>query len=243
MSFKEGGFLSRSAQKKLNKSLNIKNPNFYVQALYKEYKSWAFDEQSAPLLKGKWREHFSKNQKTALHLEIGPGNGKHFANLCLQQKTASCLAIELKYKPLIQTIRRTRKNNCSNGKVIRFNASLIDSLFEKGELNQVYIHFPDPWLKKRRTKKHQLLQKGFCDKVYKLQGPDSFLELKTDSKDYFHQSVNLFKQAGYNLKEYSVDLHKNKEKEKNFIESLSQFELLFFQKNIPIKRALFYKRL
>ena len=231
--------MSRSAQKHLNKSKNIKNPNQYIQALYKEYKNWAFDEGSAPLLKGKWRKHFSKNEKSPLHLEIGPGNGKHFANLCLQEDGACCLAIELKYKPLIQTIRRVRKNNCSNGKALRFNASLVESLFEREELNNVYIHFPDPWLKKRKTKKHQLIKEEFCKKIYNLQRPNSFLEFKTDSEEYFHQSVDLFKKAGYKMKEYSLDFHKNKEK--NLMNSLSQFELLFFQKKIPIKQALLYR--
>ena len=233
--------MSRSAQKQISLSKNIKHPNLYVQALYSEYRDWAFDEVSALEFKGKWREAFSKNYKGPLHLEIGPGNGRHFAKLCLNNPTDRFLSVELKYKPLIQTIRRVRKDNSSNGKVIRYNASLIETLFEKQELNNVYIHFPDPWLKKRKYKKHQLIHENFCKKIYNLQESSSTLEFKTDSEDYFHQSTEYFKKAGYKLSKCSLDLYKNTKQEKGFMEDLSQFELLFFQKKVPIKYSVFVK--
>ncbi len=176
-----------------------------------------------------------------MHLEIGPGNGKHFAKLCLSQPEECFLSMERKYKPLIQTIRRLRKNNSLNGKVIRCDASKISLFFKKQELNNVYIHFPDPWLKKRKQKKHQLIQKEFCQSIFQLQRLGSFLELKTDAEDYFHQAVHLFKEAGYKVHKYSLNLYKNQKREKGFKEGLSQFELLFFQKNVPIKYTLFLK--
>lgn len=233
--------MSRSAQTQISSTKNIQFPNQYIQALYNEYENWAFDEVSATQFKGKWRKLFSKNHEAALHLEIGPGNGKHFAKSCLNQPEDCFLSIELKYKTLIQTIRRVRKNKSLNGKVIRYNASLVDELFKTKELNNVYIHFPDPWLKKRRSKKHQLIRETFCKKIYDLQRPGSFLEFKTDSEDYFYQSVQLFKKTGYKLHKYSLDFYKGQKKEKGFMENLSQFELSFVQKKIPIKYALFIK--
>ena len=174
-------------------------------------------------------------------MEIGPGNGKHFAKLCFKHPTNCFLAIELKYKPLIQTIKRTRKNNSQNGRVIRYNAGCIAKIFKKEELNNIYIHFPDPWLKKRKSKKHQLIKESFCKTIYNLQKPQSFLEFKTDSEDYFLQSLRLFKKTGYKIHKYNLDLHKEQEMNKHFTENLSQFELLFVQKKIPIKYALFVK--
>ena len=226
--------MSRSAQKQISLTKNIKQPNHYIQALYKE--EWAIDEEEAVSYKGKWRTLFDDKLSNSLHLEIGCGNGKHFSNLCLK-KTQDCfLAIELKYKPLIQSIQKVKKNNCPNGRVIRYNARWIDNLFEPKELNNVYIHFPDPWLKKRRSKKHQLIQSDFCKKLYQIQKKDSYLEFKTDSADYFEQSVKEFKKAGYQIEKYSQNLY---EKEDPTFNHLSQFELIFVKKNIPIQYALF----
>ena len=233
--------MSRSAQKHISLSKNIKHPNQYVLALRESYKDWAFDELSAKQFKGKWRKLFSKTKNPALHLEIGPGNGKHFANLCLNNETDCFLAIELKYKALIQTIRRTKRNKSLNGKIIRYNARLIKELFETQELNNVYIHFPDPWLKKKKQKKHQLITSEFCKHLYDLQKVSSFLELKTDSEDYFHESIKNLKKAGYKLLKYDLQLHKNQKLIEEGFESFSQFELLFYQKNIPVKYALLTK--
>ena len=226
--------MSRPAQRQISLTKNIKHPNHYIQALYKE--DWAVDEEKAVSYKGQWRTLFDKNLSNSLHLEIGCGNGKHFSNLCLKKPQDCFLAIELKYKPLIQTIKRAKKNNSNNGRVIRYNARWIDSLFEPEELTNVYIHFPDPWLKKRRSKKHQLIQSDFCKRLYQTQKANSFLEFKTDSRDYFEQSVKEFKKAGYKLEKYNTNLYKQKEPITN---NLSQFELIFVKKNIPINYSLF----
>ena len=228
--------MSRSAQKQISLTKNIKHPNHYIQALYKE--KWVFDEETAVSYKGKWKSLFDKNLSDSLHLEIGCGNGKHFASLCLNNSQDRFLGIELKYKALIQTIRRVKKNSSENGRVIRYNARWIDNLFEPKELNNVYIHFPDPWLKKRTSKKHQLIHADFCRKLYQIQKSNSVLEFKTDSEDYFEQSVQEFKKAGYKLEKYSVDLYKQNLPPAN---SLSQFELIFVQKNTPISYSLFVK--
>ena len=228
--------MSRSAQKQISLTKNIKNPNHYIQTLYKE--EWAIDEEKAVVYKGQWRALFDKNLSHSLHLEIGCGNGKHFASLCLNNSQDCFLAIELKYKPLIQSIQKLKKNNSKNGRLIRYNARWIDNLFDLKELNNVYIHFPDPWLKKRRSKKHQLIQPDFCKKLYQIQKQRSFLEFKTDSFDYFEQSVQEFKKTGYKLEKYNTDLYKQKEPSAN---NLSQFELIFVKKNIPINYSLFVK--
>ena len=229
--------MSRSAQKQISLTKNIRYPNHYIQALYKE--EWAFDEETAISYKGKWRTLFNKNLSNSLHLEIGCGNGKHFSKLCLEAPQDCFLGIELKYKPLIQSIQRVKKNNSKNGRVIRYNARWIDNLFESREINNVYIHFPDPWLKKRRGKKHQLIQADFCKKLYQTQKTNSLLEFKTDSFDYFEQSVKEFQKAGYHLEKYNTDLYKL-EKPPN--DTLSQFELIFVKKNISINYSLFVKK-
>ena len=228
--------MSRSAQKQISLTKNIKHPNPYIQALYKE--DWAIDEEKAVTYKGQWRSLFDKNSSNSLHLEIGCGNGKHFSNLCLEKPKDCFLGVELKYKPLIQTIRRVRKNKSNNGRVIRYNARWLENLFESKELNNIYIHFPDPWLKKRRSKKHQLIQPDFCKKLYQIQKANSFLEIKTDSSDYFEQSVQEFKKAGYKLEKYNTHLYQKSMPPAN---KLSQFELIFVKKNIPINYSLLVK--
>ena len=233
---------------KIGLTKNIRYPNEYIQALSDSYKNWIFNEEEAPSYKGKWLSVFStqeqkptkiKQPNLDLDLEIGTGTGVPFTRLCLEQSNRHFLALEIKYKPLIQTIRRARKNNLKNMRGIRYNAKAIEDLFEKEELNNVYLHFPDPWLKKRRQKKHQLIQPDFCNQLYQIQKPSSFLDFKTDSLDYFESSLEHFKKVGYKIHKLNHNLY---EKEKpTLLDNLSQFELIFVKKQHPIKYALVYK--
>ena len=226
---------------KIGLTRNIRYPNEYVKALSGAYKSWVLDEESAPLYKGKWSSLFSnQKQKVFIDLEVGTGTGIHFTKLCLENPSRYFLALEIKYKPLIQTVRRARKNHLKNMRGIRYNAKGIADLFEKNEINNIYLHFPDPWLKKRSQKKHQLIQPEFCKQLYKIQKPSSFLDFKTDSLEYFENSLAHFEKAGYKIKKINTDLY-SKERPSH-LEKLSQFELIFIKKQQAIKQALFLKK-
>ena len=233
--------MSKGSWVKLNKTKDIKNPNFYIKALYNEFKDWSFDEQEGVKLKGRWREKvFNKPSLHPLHLEIGPGNGKHFFQLCQNHPEDSFLAVELKYKPLIQTIRRVRAADLKNARVIRYNGKILKNLFAEEELNNVYIHFPDPW-PKRRHKKHQLINMDFARDLFQRQRKGSLLEFKTDSESYFLKGKDLFSKAGYKILICEKDFHSDKTKGQSFFQNLSQFELIFVKKNIPIGYLLMQK--
>ena len=233
---------------KIGLTRNIKYPNEYVKALSGKYKDWVLNEELAPLQKGQWSKLFSNQKETqeregvgqkelAIDLEIGTGTGTHFTRLCLEHPNRNFLALEIKYKPLIQTMRRAKKHNLLNMKGIRYNAKAIADLFEKHEIDNIYLHFPDPWLKKRVQKKHRLIQTDFCELLFQIQKPNSFLDFKTDSLEYFESSLIDFKKAGYKLKKVNRDLY-SKEIPFN-LDQLSQFEQIFIKKRQPIKQALF----
>ena len=226
--------MSKGAQTRLSLTKNILNPTEYVKALADECADWAFNEEEASSFKGVWREKvFNTSRDTLLNLEIGPGNGLHFSRICRESPTQKFLAIELKYKPLIQTVRRLKRQELNNGRGLRYNAALLDHLFQPLELNHIYIHFPDPWPKKRQSK-HRLLTEHFAKKTYKLQRPGSFLEIKTDDQAYLLKAKQIFKEAGYTLRKYSQNLYSSPPQDQEFFQNLSQFELLFVKKNIPV---------
>ena len=105
----------------------------------------------------------------------------------------------------------------------------------------MYIHFPDPW-PKRKQEKHRLIQEDFGKKLYPLQRFGSFLEIKTDSMEYLKQIKKIFQSAGYTLREHTEDLHCRSDRfRKGFFQELSQFESLFVKKNIPVGFLSFEK--
>lgn len=225
--------MSKGAQLQLTRTKDIPDPNIYILALQNEYAPWAFDEERSPKFKGNWRSEFDVPEDHPLDLEIGTGNGFHFGHQALSHPERCLVGIELKYKPLIQSIRRVVREGGTNARICRYNARLVKDLFAENELNDVYIHFPDPWEKKNRTK-HRLVQDDFLKDLFHSQQSGSKIYFKTDSRDYFDWALEKFEKSPYRVEGHSFDLHSSEWAEKNFP---THFEKLFLRKGLPIHYA------
>lgn len=210
--------------------------NPYVKLLKEDFAQWAFDEEKSQAFKGKWRElaFAGAPENKPMDLEIGTGNGYHFEKLASDQEGKRLtLGMELKYKPLIQTIRRTVRLKLKDARMFRYDASYLSDVFASGELNNIYIHFPDPWPKIRHHK-NRLIQDEFLKETFELQRPGSFIEFKTDSLPYFEWASEIFKRGPYKLTAESRDLHNSEWKSLNFV---TQFESLFLAQGLKINYA------
>jgi tRNA (guanine-N7-)-methyltransferase len=213
-------------------------PNAYILALRGEFSPWSYDEERTPSFRGRWREDaFAVPAETPLDLEIGTGNGLHFAHRAMAAPERCILGVELRYKPLIQSIRRARRAGCVNARTSRYNAYLLPEMFAPGEINDVYIFFPDPW-EKSRNFKHRLIQDEFLVRLHEMQRPGSRVFFKTDSQSYFAWAMTRFERGPYKLEEHTPDLHKTELSAGNFI---TQFERIFMQQGLPIAYARLLK--
>lgn len=217
---------------RINRTKGIPNPNVYINALEGEFSKFAFSEERAPLNKGKWRSDIfnAKSPETALDVEFGTGNGHHFAHHAVHNPDRLLIGLELKYKPLIQSIRRALNGKAENARILRYHAHNVDLIFEPQEINNVYIHFPDPWERPRKFK-NRIVCETFLKRLYDLQRPGSFIEFKTDSREYFLWALNEIKRSPYQIEFETLDLHSTDLKETNFI---TTFERIFIRQNIPI---------
>ena len=142
------------ARNNLKKSQSIRNPNKYVQAVLSEAYPLAIDEDRAVSYKGSWREKvFLQKMDKPLDLEIGIGIGYYFEHHAKSHLDRLLLGLEIKFKPLIQSLKRTERAGLDNVRGIRYNAFFLEEIFAEDELNDVIIHHPDPWSKRRKQKK------------------------------------------------------------------------------------------
>jgi tRNA (guanine-N7-)-methyltransferase len=222
----------RPKEKTLGKTKELPKPNPYAVMLMTTYSDKAFDEDIAHKYKGVWRkEIFSQGPDYSLDLEIGTGNGYHFAHRSSQNTDRGLLGIEVKYKPLIQAIRRALKAGANdNAYMIRYDAAKLTELFTKNEINNVYIHHPDPWPKKKQWK-HRLIQDGFLRDLHGIMRAGSFVEFKTDDESYYDWSLDVFNRSEFKVEFHSKDLHNSKVASENFI---THFESIFLKKGQPI---------
>lgn len=222
---------SPSPRRQINVTKDLPHQNAYTLALNGEYSAVAFDEIRAPLNKGKWRsEVLKRSSEVPLDLEVGTGNGLHFAHHAAKYPERTLVGIELKYKPLIQTIRRALNAGSTNAAIARYHAFNLDELFDEGELNDIYIHFPDPWVTPRKPK-NRFVSRANLDLLYRLQKPGSVIDFKTDSREYHLWALDEIKESKYKIIFETQNLHHSERASENF---LTAFEKIFMKQGIEI---------
>lgn len=224
---------AHSVRPKINLTRLLPKPNAYALALDNEYKEFAFNEERAPLNKGKWRELvFKCDDKKPLDVEVGTGAGMHFAYYANKHLDRNLVGLELKYKPLIQSIRRAQVLGAKNSAICRYHAFNLDLLFGEGEINNMFIHFPDPWVTPRKPK-NRVVNRNILSDIYKMQREGSFLEFKTDSREYFLWALDEIKETPYKIEFQTLNLYKDGGVyyENNF---QTTFEKIFVRQGIEI---------
>ena len=218
---------------KINLTRTLPHPNAYTIALDNEFKEFAFNEERAPMNKGRWREVvFHADNESSVDLEIGTGSGMHFAFHANSFPQRFLVGLELKYKPLIQTIRRAQTKGLRNSAICRYHAFNINLLFDANELNNIFIHFPDPWVTPRKPR-NRVVNRDILNTVYEMQRPGSFLEFKTDSREYFLWSLEEIKETKYKIEYQTLNLYgeNTKYRDLNFQTS---FEKIFANQGLEI---------
>ncbi len=222
---------SDSPRRQINITTELPHQTEYTLALNGEYSHVAFDEVRAPLNKGQWISKIFKFENSIpLDVEIGTGNGTHFAHYAQKNPHRALVGLELKYKPLIQTIRRALNALCKNAAVARFHAFNIDELFSEGEIDNVFIHFPDPWTSPKKPK-NRVVCKSNLEVLHRLQKPGAIIEFKTDSLEYFLWAMDEIRESSYKILFETQDLHNSPIKAENFE---TAFEKIFLREGIKI---------
>src|SRR4051812_21145301 len=89
--------MEQKSKVRISRTRDLPNPTEYVQLLEGELREWAFNEERAPIFRGKWRaEVFKVAVEAPLDLEIGTGNGYFFAHHANKSAARSFVGIELK---------------------------------------------------------------------------------------------------------------------------------------------------
>ena len=107
--------------------------------------------KDAEQIKGQWKDYFQDGKP--IQLEIGMGKGKFLMQLAEKNPQIHYIGIEKYSSVLVRALEKMEENPLENLHFIRMDAENIVNVFEKGEVDQVYLNFSDPWPKDRHAKK------------------------------------------------------------------------------------------
>jgi tRNA (guanine-N7-)-methyltransferase len=121
-------------------------------------------------------------QTQPLILEIGFGFGKFFLEIAQKYPTKNFVGLETR-RPFVELIQQKLTGLClKNAHVIHANANFgLTKIFKKNSISEVFILFPDPWIKRKHIKR-RLVNLLFLKDLWKICAKKAKIHIKTDEK-------------------------------------------------------------
>ena len=163
-------------------------------------------EQTYPL-RGHWRSKIFKNNNP-LVLELGCGKGEYSVALAKQFPSKNFIGIDIKGARFWRGAKTAIEESVNNVAFIRTQIELIEHLFESNEVDEIWITFPDPQIKYKRTK-HRLTNLSFLERYKNVLKPDGVINLKTDSEFMHGYTLGLLHGCGHEVIYANHDVYKN----------------------------------
>src|SRR5690606_27022448 len=156
-------------------------------------------------LKGNWRKNFFKNNNP-LVLELGCGKGEYSVNLAKAYPDINFLGIDIKGARFWRGAKIALEENLQNVGFLRTQIELVDHIFAENEVDEIWITFPDPQIKYKRTK-HRLTNEDFLQKYKKILKPEGVVHLKTDSEFMHGYTLGLLHGLGETIEYAHHDVY------------------------------------
>ena len=173
-------------------------------------------------LKGNWKQKFFKNDHPIV-LELGCGKGEYSVNLAKLFPKKNFLGIDIKGARFWRGAKTALEENIANVGFLRTQIELIDHLFEENEVDEIWITFPDPQIKYKRTK-HRMTNPDFLAKYKKILKQDGVVHLKTDSEYMHGYTLGLLQGLGLNIEYAHHDVYGTTNAPKEVIEIQTYYE-------------------
>lgn len=117
-----------------------------------------------------------------LILEIGFGLGRFFVAHAQKFPKKNFVGLEIRTAFVELVNQQIKKLGIKNAHAIHANANFsLTNLFGKNSISEVYILFPDPWIKRKHVKR-RLVQVKFIKDLYKICRRGTKIHIKTDEE-------------------------------------------------------------
>lgn len=179
--------------------------------------------------KGEWRYFFCNDRP--LHVELATGKGQFIVENALRNPEINYIGIDSKHEVLYMALKKVLNKNVKNVALLPFNIENIEEVFDKQEVDLLYINFCDPWPKSRHAKR-RLTNRRFLEKYKLFLKEGAQIIFKTDNRALFDYSIEEFNEANLSIESITYDL----EAEKDIENIPTEYEMKFMEKGVKINR-------
>lgn len=183
-------------------------------------------------LKGNWNEKFFNNENPIV-LELGCGKGEYSIALAKEFPEKNFLGIDIKGARFWRGAKTALEENLKNVGFLRTQIELVDLVFAENEIDEIWITFPDPQIKYKRTK-HRMTNSEFLKKYKKILRPEGTVNLKTDSEFMHGYTLGLLHGEGHEILYANHDVYKSEKSPKMVTKIQTFYEKQYLEQNKSI---------
>lgn len=185
--------------------------------------------------KGLWNKEIFSNSNS-IHIEIGMGKGQFITQMAANNPDINYLGIERYSSVLLRAATKFEKEPLDNLRFLCVDAKKLTDIFDKNEIDKIYLNFSDPWPKDRHAKR-RLTSPIFLELYSEIIREDGLLEFKTDNTNLFDYSIMTINESSlWEMCNYTYDLHNEPSMNKGNI--MTEYEEKFSCQGNPIHKLI-----
>ena len=190
---------------------------------------------SFPLL-GKWNSDFFKNDNPII-IELGCGKGEYSVGLAERNPDKNFVGIDIKGARFWRGAKTAVDDKLHNVAFVRTQIELINHIFANGEVSEIWITFPDPQIKYKRTK-HRMTNSDFLKLYQRILKPNGIVNLKTDSEFMHGYTLGLLHGEGHEVLYANHNVYKNE----GSPSEVTQIQTFYEKQYLEINKSITYIR-
>ena len=140
--------------------------------------------------KGEWSQaHFGNEHP--LTLELACGRGEYTVDLARQYPERNFIGVGIKGARIWKGATIAQEEGLTNAAFLRTRIEIIAQFFGKHEVDEIWITFPDPFLKKGKENR-RLTAARYLKQYRHILKPGGLVHLKTDSRELYDWTQETF---------------------------------------------------
>lgn len=187
-------------------------------------------------LKGNWKNHFGN--ENPIVLELGCGKGEYTVGLARKNPNTNYIGIDIKGARLWRGAKTALEEGLANVAFLRTQIELLDATFGKAEIDEIWITFPDPQIKYKRTK-HRMTNPHFLEIYRQILKPQGLVHLKTDSEFMHGYTLGLLHGLGHEVCYANHDVYRNSGSSREVLDIQTFYEKQYLEVGKPITYICF----
>lgn len=184
--------------------------------------------------KGKWHAEFFKNDNPIV-LELGCGKGEYSVGLAQRYPDKNFIGIDVKGARFWRGAKTAIDEQLHNVGFLRTQIELLEYCFAENEVDEIWITFPDPQIKYKRTK-HRMTNSEFLQRYKKILKPNGLINLKTDSEFMHGYTLGLLHGEGHEVLYANHNVYKNE----GAPEVVTAIQTFYEKQYLEINKAITY---